>query len=42
MNEQLMKDLQFLREWLEMPEDHYRNNILVVKRKLKRVLEAIR
>lgn len=42
MNEQLQRDIKFLREWLEMPDENYRNNILVVKRKLKRLLEAIR
>lgn len=42
MNEQLQRDIKFLREWLEMPDNDYRNNILVVKRKLSRILQAIR
>lgn len=36
------KDIEFLKEWLEMPEDDYRNNTRVVKLKLQRVLQAIR
>lgn len=42
MNEQLQRDIIFLRKWLEMPDNDYRNNILVVKRKLSRILQAIR
>lgn len=42
MNEQLQRDIIFLREWLEMSENDYRNNILLVKKKLKRILDAIR
>ena len=42
MNEQLQRDIIFLREWLEMPDNDYRNNILVVKKKLSRILQAIR
>jgi hypothetical protein len=36
------KDIKFLKEWLEMSEDDYRNNTRVVKLKLQRVLQAIR
>lgn len=36
------KDIEFLKEWLEMSEDDYRNNTRVVKLKLQRVLQAIR
>lgn len=36
------KDIEFLIEWLNMPEEDFRNNTLVVKRKLKKVLSAIR
>ena len=36
------QDIKFLKEWLKMPDDDYRNNILVVKRKLEKVLKAIR
>ena len=42
MNEQLQRDIKFLREWIEMPDNDYRNNILVVKRKLERILQSIR
>jgi hypothetical protein len=42
MNDQLQRDIKYLREWIEMPDNDYRNNILVVKRKLKRILQAIR
>ena len=42
MNEQLQRDIKFLREWLEMPDNDYRNNIMAVKRKLRRLIEAIR
>jgi hypothetical protein len=42
MSPELERDVKFLREWLAMPDENYRNNILVVKRKLKRLLEAIR
>ena len=42
MNDQLQRDIKYLREWIEMPDNDYRNNILVVKKKLKRILDAIR
>jgi len=36
------QDIKFLKEWLNMPEGDYRNNILVVKRKIEKILKAIR
>jgi len=36
------KDIEFLKEWLEMPEDNPRNNTRVVKLKLQRLLKAIK
>lgn len=36
------KDIEFLKEWLSMPDDDPRNNTRAVKLKLQRVLGAIK